>query len=218
MRISDRSLFHRWTAAARLGAAVILTVAGLGLVAPLRADADAACFITHVAGSAEVSARGAGRFDATPGLGLGRNATLRTEAASRVRMTCPDGLAVVIGPQSAIAVAGFLEGASSRPFGVRLMNGIAGFLFDRTGGDGIQVNTPSAVAAVRSTEWAMRVENAASAVFSRDGTVFVFAEGGTARLRTGDGVDVSAAGEVGPVVRWGRARIDLFADLLGPRW
>lgn len=218
MRISDRSLFHRWPAAARLGAAVILAAASLGTAAPLRADADAACFITHVAGSAEVSARGAGRFAARPGLGLGRNATMRTGEASRVRMTCPDGLAVVIGPQSEIAVSGFLEGASSRPFGVRLMNGIAGFLFDRTGGDGIQVRTPSAVAAVRSTEWAMRVENRASAVFSRDGTVFVVAEDGTARLQAGDGVDVTASGEVGPVVRWGQARIDLFADLLGPRW
>jgi hypothetical protein len=195
-----------------------LAVAGwLSVAGPVRADPDTACLITTVSGSAVVSARGTGRQPAVPGLGLGRNATLRTAADARVEMTCPDGLAVVVGPQSEITVAGYLEGAA-RPFGFRLMDGIAGFLFDREGGDGVQVRTPSAVAAVRSTEWAMRVEGRASAVFAREGVVLVQARTGSVSLRGGDGVDVTGCGTLGPVRRWGQARIDLFASLLGPGW
>ena len=199
----------------------LLTVLAVALallpVGRVQADATAACVIAAVSGTAEVSARGAGRQQAVTGLGLGRNASLRTGAEGRVRLTCPDGLEVVVGPDSEIAVSGFLDGAA-RPFGLRLKDGIAGFLFDRAGVDGVQVRTPSAVAAVRSTEWAMRVENRASAVFARDGTVFVAARDGSARLLAGDGVDVAADGTIAPVKRWGQARIDLLADLLGPGW
>ncbi|MEY8837492.1 FecR domain-containing protein, partial [Cribrihabitans sp. XS_ASV171] len=131
-------------------------------------------------------------------------------------LTCAGGLEVVVGPASEIDLEGVLDGGT-QPLGLRLMHGIAGFL-SSGGGNGVQVRTPSAVAAVRSTQWAMRVEDRASAVFTRSGTVFVLAEGGQARLGPGDGVDVTAAGDVGPVTRWGQARIDRFDALLGPDW
>ena len=201
----------------RSGFPGLIAAAVIGLAPPVHADPGAACVITQVAGTAEVSARNTGEHPAEPGLRIGHNATLRTGEGARVTLTCPDGLEVVVGPQSEITVSGLLEGPT-RPFGLRLMDGIAGFLFDRHAGDGIQVRTPPAVAAVRSTEWAMQVQDRASAVFARDGTVFVVAGGGTVRLGAGDGVDVTGAGSVGPVVRWGAARIDLFADLLGPGW
>lgn len=185
--------------------------------AMLHAQTDGICVITRVEGTAVASARGAGERAAETGLGLGRNATLVTGPATRVTLACPDGLQVVLGPDSEIAVSGVLDGAI-RPFGLRLLDGIAGFLFDRAGGDGVQVRTPSAVAAVRSTEWAMRVEDRASAVFARDGTVFVVADGGTVRLGPGEGVDVTRGGGVGDVVRWGQPRIDLFDELLGSDW
>lgn len=202
---------------ARLALAGLLAVGLASGAHPARADDGTACFITSVSGPAEVSARGAGRQQATPGLGLGRNATLRTGPEARVQMACPHGLAVAVGPDSEIVVSGVLDGAA-RPFGLRLMDGIAGFLFDRDGGDGVQVRTPSAVAAVRSTEWAMRVERGASAVFAREGSVLVAGGTGSVTLRAGDGVDVAADGAVGPVRRWGQPRIDLFDRLLGPGW
>jgi hypothetical protein len=196
----------------------LVAAVALCLATPLDAQSGSDhCIITRVDGVAVVSARGAGRHSAEPGLGLGRNATLRTRRGARVTMTCADGLKVVIGPDSRITVAGVLDGAT-RPFGLRVLDGIAGFLFDRGDGDGVQVRTPSAVAAVLSTEWAMRVQDGASAVFARDGSVFVVADGGTVRLGAGDGVDVTRTGSVGPVVRWGQARIDLFDGLLGPDW
>lgn len=200
-----------------LAAALTLGLAAPGAVRTGAAQTGATCVITEVSGTAEVSAYGAGRHVVAPGLGLGRNATLGTEPDARVTLACPHGLQVVVGPDTELALSGLLVGAD-RPFGLRLIDGIAGFLFDRDGGDGVQVSTPSAVAAVRATEWAMQVRDGTSAVFARDGSVFAVAEGGRVRLRAGEGIDVTRKGEVGPVRRWGRARIDGVAALLGPGW
>ncbi len=183
----------------------------------LAAQDPGTCVVTRAEGQATVSARGAGRRSAEIGLGLGRNAKLRTGPGGRVTMTCSGGLEVVVGPESELDVQGILDGGA-RPFGLRLLDGIAGFLFSSDAPNGVQIRTPSAVAAVRSTDWAMQVENRASAVFAREGTVFVVAEEGDARLGPGDGVDVTPSGEVGPVVQWGQARIDRFDALLGPDW
>lgn len=174
------------------------------------------CVIRAVEGRATVSAPGAGRHVAEVGLGMGANATLRTMADARVTLLCPDDLRVVVGPDTEIAVARLVPGGP-QPVALRLLRGIAGFLFGGTG-EGVQVHTPSAVAAVRSTQWAMRVENDASAVFAREGAVFVRGGDATVRLGPGEGVDVAADGDVGSVVRWGQPRIDLFARLLGPAW
>ena len=39
-------------------------------------------------------------------------------------MTCPDGLKVIVGPDSGVAVSGVLNGAT-QPFVLRLMEGVA---------------------------------------------------------------------------------------------
>ncbi|MDP5217271.1 FecR domain-containing protein [Ruegeria sp. 2205SS24-7] len=173
--------------------------------------------MTRVEGQAVVSARGVDAQPAVIGLGLGLNAKLRTEAEARVTMACSGGLEIVVGPESEIDVLGLLEG-DTRPFGLRLIDGIAGFLFSSEDGNGVQVRTPSAVAAVRSTEWAMQVESDASAIFTREGTVFVAVDDADAQLGPGEGVDVSPSGEMGSVARWGQARIEEFDVLLGAEW
>lgn len=183
----------------------------------VHAQTSGACVIARIDGAATVSARGAGNHPAATGLGIGRNATISTAANTRLTLTCPDGLEVVLGPDSTLTVSGLLDGVE-RPFGLRLMDGIAGFLFGKTGGDGVQIRTPSAVAAVRSTEWAMRVQDRATAVFARDGTVFVAASDQIVMLKPGDGIDVTSAGVPGPIKQWGQGRIDLFSGLLGPDW
>ena len=194
----------------------VATALLVGFSAQLAAQDAGPCVIRSVEGRATVSAPGTRSYVAEVGLGMGANATLRTKANARVTLLCPDDLRVVVGPRTTIAVARLVAGGK-QPVALRLMRGIAGFLFDGDG-DGVQVRTPSAVAAVRSTQWAMQVQDRASAVFGREGAVFVQGDDGGVRLGPGDGVDVSASGEVGPVVRWGQARIDLFAQLLGPSW
>jgi len=187
----------------------------LSVVASAHAQSSGTCLVQRVEGAAVVSAGGAPQRPVEPGLALGPNDTLRTPSASRVTLACSDNLMVVVGPDSEITVEGLLAG-NVRPFGLRLLDGIAGFLFK--GSSGVQVRTPSAVAAVRSTEWAMRVHNGVSEVFTRAGTVSVAADGGSARLGAGDGVDVSNTGELKPVVQWRPPRIARFAELLGPDW
>lgn len=197
--------------------AALLNCFWIGLACPAAAQTQGTCVITRMEGQAVVSARGAGAQPAVIGLGLGLNAKLRLSAETRVTMACTGGLEVVVGPESEIDVLGLL-GDDTRPFGLRLIDGIAGFLFSSEDGNGVQVRTPSAVAAVRSTEWAMRVENSASAIFTREGTVFVYAGDTVAQLGQGKGIDVSSSGEIGSVTEWGRARIEEFDALLGTEW
>lgn len=194
----------------------LILTAVLTFVPPADAQSNGVCVIVTVDGQAVVFALGVRQRPAEPGLGLGNNAILRTRTNTRVTLMCTDQLQIIVGPQTEITVARLVDGGP-RPFGLRLMEGIVGFLFDGDG-DGVQVRTPSAVAAVRSTQWAMRVEDEASAIFARKGEVFVLADDGSVQLGSGEGVDVTARGEIGPVARWGRARIDLFSDLLGPDW
>jgi ferric-dicitrate binding protein FerR (iron transport regulator) len=190
----------------------------LGTLASVAAaQAPGTCIVTRVDGQVTISARGAGSREAATGLALGRNSTLLTGSAGRVTMSCSGGLEVIVGPQTKLDVLGPLDGGA-RPFGLRIIDGIAGFLFSGDDDNGVQVRTPSAVAAVRSTQWAMQVDDQSSAIFAREGTVFVFADGGDARLGPGDGVDITPSGEIGPVRRWGQRRIDLFDVLLGPDW
>lgn len=185
------------------------------LVAPASAQPSGACLIQRIEGTVTVSVGGAAPLAAQTGQTLAARDTVRTLPASRVSLGCAGGLKVVVGPDSAITVEGVLA-AGSQPFGLRLLEGIAGFLFKGSGG--VQVRTPSAVAAVRSTEWAMRWANGVSEVFTREGTVTVSADGGTATLGPGDGVDVSDTGALKPVVQWRPPRIARFGELLGPDW
>jgi len=194
-----------------LAAAALLCIATPALAGP-----SGACVIERVEGSAVVAAGASAQRPVRTGLAIAATDTVRTRAQSRVTMTCPNRLKVVVGPDSAVTVEGLLAGAA-RPFGMRLLDGIAGFVFKGKGG-GVQVRTPSAVAAVRSTEWAMRVHQGVSEVFTREGSVAVTADGGSARLGPGDGVDVSGTGELKPVVQWKPPRIARFAELLGTDW
>lgn len=183
------------------------------------AQSAAVCIASAIDGSATAFARGVDPIPVQPGLGLGRNAVVRTGETGRVTLTCEGGLTVMLGPQTELVVSGVLQGGT-RPLGLRLLDGVAGFLFNRDGNGGVQITTPSAVAAVRSTEWAMQVERGASAIFSRDGRVFVFAEAAAAplELNPGEGVDVTAAGLPGEVLVWGPERREAISALLGPMW
>lgn len=190
----------------------------LGLSMPVLAQSDNACVVARIEGAPVALADGGPAQPLTPGGTVAPGTRVRTGDNDRVTLACAEGLTVVVGPATEIAPVGVLEGGT-RPFALRLLDGIAGFLKDAGGAGGVQVNTPSAVAAVRSTEWAMRVADGASAVFTREGSVFVFGTGdANTRLRPGEGIDVTPDGTLGPLVEWGQARIDRFGTLLGPDW
>lgn len=180
-----------------------------------QAQAPSTCVVERVQGAAVVSATALERREVKAGMAIAANETVRTPSASRVTLLCPDKLTVIVGPDSVVTVEGLLAG-DGRTFGLKILDGIAGFLFKGSGG--VNVRAPSAVAAVRSTEWAMRVHDGVSEVFTRNGTVTVTADGGSARLGPGDGIDVSNRGELRPVVQWRPPRVARFGELLGPGW
>lgn len=215
-----RAHSQKWITGFMLRTLLFSVLLGAALVPRTQAQTsnDGICVIGSVSGASVVSAPGFGRSAAETGLGLGRNATLRTGPEARVSLLCDGNLRVEVGPDTELLVQRLLQ-EEPRIFGMRLLDGIVGFVFGAgNDGSGVQVRTPSAVAAVRSTEWAMQVTDGASAVFAREGTVFVSGETGTVRLGPGEGVDVTAGGSVGPVVEWGQTRLDLVSELLGPGW
>ena len=183
---------------------------------PAHAQSPGACVVQRIEGTAMVSAGGAPPRAVQMGQALAAADTMRTQSQSRITMACANNLKVVMGPDSVITVEGLLA-AEVKTFGLHLLDGIVGFVF-KGSGTSVRVRTPSAVAAVRSTEWAMRWSNGVSEVFTREGTVAVSADGGSVRLGPGDGVDVSDNGVFKPVVQWKPPRIARFGELLGADW
>ena len=205
--------------AMRRGPRLLYAVAAslLAFVLPTQAQPSGACSVQRVDGAALVSGGTAPPRPAQVGMVLAATDTVRTPVQARVTLACPNGLRVVIGPDSELALEGVLAG-TDRSLGLRLLEGITGFVFRGSSGDGVQVRTPSAVAAVRSTEWAMQVRNGATEVFTREGAVSVTGNGVSVRLGPGDGVDVTASGELRPVVQWRPPRIAQFVERLGADW
>ena len=175
------------------------------------------CVVESVEGRVIIKAPGSRERRAETGFGLVLEASLKTDDESRITLMCNDTLNVVVGPATEILISRVAPGGR-QPIALRLLRGIAGFIFD-SDDDGVQVRTPSAVASIRSTEWAMRVQNGSTAVFAREGQVYVLANSDdSVWLGPGDGIDVTADGEMAGVVQWGQARIDLFSELLGSEW
>lgn len=76
-------------------------------------------------------------------------------------------------------------------------------------GNGFEVITPQAIAAVRGTKWAVDVADGKTSVFVVSGRVAVAREYGSpgVELGAGDGVDVEAGTAPLTVRQWGAARV-----------
>lgn len=142
---------------------------------------------------------------------------ITTNATGSATITCDTGLTITIGGDTVIILDRVMT-PNRRGAGIRLLEGIAGFLLPQPRSGGFEVRTPSAVAAVRSTEWAIEVDQRATAAFVREGAVTVTGSDGSVLLSPGEGVDVDAAGSVGAVVEWGDGRIAMFNQRLGSDW
>jgi len=195
-------------------------LAGLLTLTPGAATAqvETICQIVQVTDGAVTIRRGRTRVDAVVGHVLATGDLIRTDAEGRATVMCDSGLTMNVGPGTRIDLEALLVPAS-RGAGVRILEGIAGFLLPRPRPGGFQVRTPSAVAAVRSTEWAVTVDGRAMTTFVRKGRVVVGGRLGEAvALTQGQGVDVTSRGAVGSVTNWGTGRIDALDTRLGSDW
>ncbi|WP_324754980.1 FecR family protein [Roseovarius sp. Pro17] len=186
----------------------------LVFASPALAQSDAPCVLSRVEGTTSHVLREGKSLPAQSGMGIISSDSLRTGDASRMTLHCTSGVVVTIGPDTWIAV----DKVAPQQGEIRLFDGIAGFVLNWRKPGVFQIRTPSAIAAVRSTEWAMQVKSGATSVFVRDGSVDVTARKGGASLGPGDGIDVSDQSVAEPVKRWGQARIDLCNELLGHYW
>ena len=79
--------------------------------------------------------------------------------------------------------------------------------YQKTAGRSIEIDTRTAVASVRSTEWLAESTAKGTGVLSIEGEVTVHAiAGGTVILRPGEGTDVASAAPPKAPAIWGAAR------------
>ncbi|MEO1207686.1 MAG: FecR family protein [Pseudomonadota bacterium] len=178
------------------------------------------CKIDTVAGQVSATSQGESRAVA-PGLSIGSADTLTTGPDGRVRIVCRAETSFVVGSATQIVFEKLARATKSESFTARIIDGIAGFIVQMTGGERFEVHTPSAVASVRSTEWTVEVIEGGTAVFVRKGAVAVHGKRAPdvkVLLRRGEGVDVTAQGRLGSVKSWGQKRIDRMNGRLGFDW
>lgn len=182
-----------------------------------------ACEITDVSGSARIASDEVIRATAV-GLQVERGERIETSEDSRVTLLCDGGLTVSVAPNSRLQVDRFL---TDTPTGWRrlfrgggqmqLFEGAAGFLMHGTGGSRFRLRTPNAVAAVRSTEWAVVTDGRQSAVFVRAGRVRAIGGGSSQQLNPGEGIDITR-GSVSGVRQWPAPRIAALNERIGGAW
>ena len=177
---------------------------------------DAACAVAELDGpSARIWIAG-DWTDLAPGAAIPRDAKVVTDAATRVRIVCADGLEVTIGTATEVNLESLSETG-----GGRVVQIIEGFLGIFGGGDsGLRVRTPLLIASVRSTRWTVEQSAAdGAAVFVREGRVRVLGrDRREVFLGGGLGVTVSPDGMTGGVKKWGAARIAATMGALGFDW
>lgn len=133
---------------------------------------------------------------------------LRTDAAGKALIVCDGGLEITVGPGTELALRRFAVDGSGRLtafFG--LLRGIARLLGRLVAGSAVEVDTRTAVASVRATEWIVESAEKGTAVLALSGRVGVRGlAGGTVELGPGEGTDVAPGTEPRQPVRWGAPR------------
>lgn len=201
-----------------------IVAAGLCLLAGGAAQAQPAmrsCAVAALQGEAAVE-RAADRLPVRPGVALAAGDRLASAADSRVQIRCSDGVAIHLGAGTVVDV-GDLTGpaAASRNVVLRLIDGIVRVALPTLRSwRSFEVQTPTAVASVRSTDWIVKTDRAgATEIFVVAGRVLAADRKGTqgAYLEAGDGIDFAADGTMKSSVRWGKPRVERTLAAVAPR-
>lgn len=136
---------------------------------------------------------------------------VRTDGTGWVLIRCRDGLQIAIGGSSEVAVRTYLADEAAGG-ALRVALGLLRGIVRLVGGTSfrrqrIEVDTRTALASVRSTEWLVEAAEAGTGVLSLEGVVEVRGlAGGLVRLGPGQGTDVRPGAPPRPAARWGTAR------------
>jgi hypothetical protein len=135
--------------------------------------------------------------------------TIKTGADGKVRIVCFGGVTVTVGPSTEARIDRFV---TSKTAGLSsafaLLSGIIRLVGGALAGPTeITVETPNALAAVRSTDWLVQRTASSTAVFVEEGTVAVRSKaGGEVTLADREGTDVPDGEMPRPPRIWGEAR------------
>jgi ferric-dicitrate binding protein FerR (iron transport regulator) len=187
----------------------LVLAALLCAAAPARAQvaSDAVGTVTGLSGPASAWSDGTPRA-LRLGSGVHRGETLRTLTGAKLAVRFSDGSVLTLGADSQAAVSAFAPERANAA--MRLVRGILRLVIDPARRwQRFEVETRSAVAAARSTEWVVSIDaEGATAVFAVSGRVEVLAQNASVTLGAGDGTDVPAGQPPGEVKQWGQARVD----------
>jgi hypothetical protein len=133
-------------------------------------------------------------------------------AAGKVEILLNDGSIVTIGENSRLALAQYQSVANGRTTLLHLFGGVLRVFVNRaTAGGEFEIETETAVAAVRGTDWLMEAVPGRTGVAIIHGVVAVSGRGAERQAvavleKPGDGVDVASGKPPGPVHPWSRER------------
>ena len=153
-----------------------------------------------------------------PAAGAQSNGPCQAEPAAggpHIVLRCGRGLTIEVERTARYSVVD--QDGDGAPEGMRLDRGAALVDADPAMARRFQILTPTAIASVRGTEWAVDAAAATTSVFVISGAVNVVARAGGAGvvLRRGEGTDVPAAATELRAVRWGQRRIDALLARFG---
>lgn len=174
-------------------------IATLGLLALPGQVLASACEVAALIGSARSA-------DQTLKVGsvLAVGAEIQTAADSRLRLKCRDGSSMVVGASSRLRIEAFeMNGTQRSEARFQLAVGLIGQKV--AAGGGWNVRTPTAVTAVRGTEYIVEVkEDQATAVLMQSGSVDVRAAGPQSRSLAAALPLIALAGALGTDCRSGQ--------------
>jgi len=195
----------------------------IAILNPATASAKArACAVAQVEGeNGRIWHDDASRPLAVGALPANGVVTIETGAATRAQIACDDGVVLTVGAESEIDLEKLLgEAGANENVLLRLLQGVVGAVAPQRNWSRFDIETPFAIASVRSTEWLVGHASAeGSFAFVRKGAVTVEPRAGAApvALESGEGVDVTPAGVVGPRA-WPSARIEEIGARIGYGW
>lgn len=183
----------------------------LTLPRSLRAQAVAVGRVAVIQGEAwRRAANGADRR-LEPGESVAEGDVLATGVSSRLQVLFVDGTLLTLGPESRFECARYEPAEGERAALLRLLEGILKVAIG-AGAEwqSFEVESGTAVASVRATEWVVTETEQGSAVFVLSGRVAVTgtAVPQTVVLEPAQGTDVPAGGAPTPPKNWGQARVD----------
>lgn len=175
------------------------------------------CAVTGLEGDTARMQRDGAWSAISPGPLPGQADLVETGPATRLEISCGDGTVVTIGPDSRVDLADLLRGAGPSAF-MQLLDGIMGIVNPPPRDGMLAVQTPVAIASVRSTEWLVEHEGTGTAVFVRAGQVAVANDEAEFVLGPGEGVTLGRSEVVKPVGEWGPGRLRQVNEALGFGW